>query len=289
MGHLHLHCHSDRSVGRGLIKPSQLVEHYVANTIPGACITDNGNLSAAIQLYNACKRHSIKPIIGMEVNIAEHRTLKSQRNHSLVLLARNLTGFYNLVKLATIGAMYFYYQPRIDDEVLAQHSDGLIGLSSDLRGVGATAFFAKGTTGIAQAQDKYGAIFNGDFYWEIQPTQVESQRVYNEAILSMAEQGVCSKLVASGDPHYLNKEDRDLHMRVMQARNSRSAGWEYNFKGEYHVLADYELVGLLRLLHGYDVMRNDLIVSALDAPYEILKRVEEYDLRQQTKVPSYIE
>lgn len=285
---LHLHCHSDRTVGRSLIRPAHLVELYVQRGGKAACVTDNGSMSSAIQLYNACKKNSIKPIIGLEVNIVPDRKIKSQLTHSLVLLARNLVGFYNLVKINTIGSMYFYYVPRVDFEVIAQHSDGLIALTSDIRGVGANAFFTGSYAGIEEAHRTYSSIFNDNLYWELQPTQVESQRVYNSALLEMAMYTPGFNVVASGDPHYMLESDKDLHKLVLQARNSRNAGWDYPFKGEYHVLDENELVNLFSLLHGSPMLNNEMFVRAFEAPNHIADKIEHYDLRQQTKVPNYI-
>lgn len=285
---LHLHCHSDRTVGRSLIKPSQLVELYLQRGGKAACLTDNGTMSSAIQLYNACKKHGLKPIIGLEVNVAQDRKVKSQLTHSMVLLAKNITGFYNLVKLTTIGAMYFYYVPRVDLETIAQHNDGLIALTSDLRGIGANAFFTGNYRGIEEAHKQYTDIFGSDLYWELQPTQVESQRIYNNALLEIAQYGGFN-IVASGDPHYIDAQDKDLHKTAMRARNSRNAGWEYPFKGDYHVLDENELVRLFSLLHGSPMLSNESFCKAFEAPHSVTDLVEVYDLRQQTRVPNYIE
>ena len=285
MSFLHLHCHSDRTIGRSLIRPSQLVEYYSKVGIKGACITDNGNLSAAIQLYNACKKKELKPIVGMEVNVVFDKSLKDQKSNTIVLLARNIEGFYNLVKIATIGSMFFYYFPRVDIQTIAKYSKGLICLSSDVRGYVASRFFEKGQDGLDVVYDQFMTVFDGEFYWELQPTQTEAQRVYNEALLSFAQGVESIKLVATGDPHYIEKDDIELHRKLLKARNFRNEGWDYPFRGEFHVLSRDDIETLFTLLHGRDVCNTDEMKRALDQPLKILEKVEHYDLRQGTKVP----
>ncbi len=271
------------------MKPSQLVNYYSGCGVGGACITDNGNLCAAVQLYNSCKKAGIKPIIGIEVNIAHDKKKKEQRSSTLVLIAKNITGFYNLVKISTIGSMYFYYFPRIDLEVLEKYSEGIIALSSDLKGIGASEFFSKGINGIADAYDKYVPIFKDGFFWELQPTQTESQRVYNEALVEMAKGFDAFKLVASGDPHYLSINDKELHQHWLASKNFRNPSYEYPFRGEFHVLNETEMVQLFTLLHGYSIIDNEQFVSALMQPKAILEMIEPFDLRQGTKVPQFQE
>jgi DNA polymerase-3 subunit alpha len=271
-----------------LIKPAKLVEHYAGIGVNAACITDNANMCGVIQLYNACKKYDIKPIIGMEVNLTPARELKRQQFVTVVLLAKNVVGFYNLIKIATVGSMYFYYVPRVDIDVLKQYRDGLVALSSDLRGIGAIRFFESGQVGLVKVHEEFMDIFHQDFYWELQPTQTESQRVYNEALLDLGQSDE-HKLVVSGDPHYLLKADVDLHRAMLASRNFRNAGWEYPFKGEFHVLNEEEMVSLFTLLHGYPLSTKRQFLKSFEAPWQIAEMVEQFDLRRGTKVPSYQE
>ena len=289
MTFLHLHCHSDRTIGRSLIKPNKLADHYAKVGVSGACLTDNGSMNGIIQLYNACKKVNIKPVIGIEVNVVPNKSVKSKESATVVLIAKNLIGFYNLVKITTIGSMFFYYIPRVDIDVLAKYHDGIIALSSDLRGVAATAFFAKGHNGIAEVYDQFMTIYDGEFYWEIQPTQTESQRIYNEALVEEAKVSSSFKLVASGDPHYLLQEDRELHIQLLAAKNFRNQFWDYPFRGDFHVLSESEMVALFTLLHGRPIINDDCFFAALDQPRLILDKIESFDLRHGTKVPSFVE
>jgi DNA polymerase III alpha subunit len=132
-------------------------------------------------------------------------------------------------------------------------------------------------------------MFDGHLYWEIQPTQTESQRIYNQALLDMCGGNDQFKLVATGDPHYMYESDRDLHQKFLAARNSRNAGWEYPFKGEHHVLDENEIVNLFTLLHGKPMLNDESFCRAFEQPEYILGSVEQYDLRQQTRVPNFVE
>ena len=289
MSFVHLNCHSDRSYGRGFIKPHELVYLYHERGAKAACITDYGHMNAAVQLYNACRYCGMLPVFGMEVNVVPDKGAKKQDKQGLVLLAKNRTGFYNLVKLATIGAMYFYYVPRIDVAALRDHAEGLVALTGDMQGVAAYNYFAKGDEGIAEVYDTYGDLFGDDLYFELEPVPTESQRVLNEALVECADMTPGMKLVATGDPHYLTEAHRTLHEMVLRGKNFRAQGWAYSFKGPYHVRTRDEMMAGFSDLHGYDVSDSEVFNDALDQVDRIIAKVDDFDLREGTKVPSYSE
>ena len=287
MTFVHLNCHSDRSIGRGLIKPSELVAHYKEIGAAAACITDYGNLNSAVQLNKACLKHDILPIFGMELNVAPDRTKKVQGHESLVVLAKNKVGFYNLVKLATLGSMFSYYIPRVDKELIAKHSEGLIALTADMTGVAAHGYFRNKEMGIESVNEEYSEIFGDDLYFEMEPTQTDAQRVLNEGLMDYAEQTPSCKLIATGDPHYLKPEHREIHQMLMKSRNFRNMSWEYPFKGDYHVRSHKEMIDAFSDLHGYDASEKPAFQRAIDAVDEVIGKVEAFDLRAGTKVPDY--
>jgi DNA polymerase-3 subunit alpha len=286
---IHLHCHSDRSVGRSLIKPSQLVDRYVQMGSIAACLTDNGNMNGCIQLYNACKKKNLKTIFGMEVNVTPDRNLKDQKINTMVLLAKNLTGFRNLIKIATIGSMFFYYAPRVDIETIRQHREGLICLTSDCRGYVADKFFVKGQEALMDMYELLSDIFGDDVYWEIQPAQFESQRVFNEWLIENAKGFDKFKLVASGDPHYVAAEDQEFHQKYQMAKNSRNPYYQYSLRGPHHILNEDEVCALFDLLHGQGFVKsNPVVQDAIMRPADIARQIETFDLREGTKVPTFI-
>ena len=282
----HLNLHTDRSLMRGMIKPAHLVEWSKTNGVKVAAVTDFGNLSAAPELYKACKGTVVKPIYGMEVYIAPDKTDRKPGAHTIVLLAKNKAGFKNLVKLATIGAMYFYYIPRIDMGDLAVCSEGVVALTGDLRGLAAAKFFSEQQGGLDSLRNTYTDIFGDDVYWELEPVLSDSQRVYNEFLVNWSLNTPGVKLILTGDPHYMRVEDAVLHETFTAIKNWRNPGWEYSFRGPYHVRTRDEMVAQMAELHGYDVSYSPGYKEAFAAPDEIIDKVEEFDIREGVKIPS---
>ena len=141
---VHLHCHTDYSLLDGACEISQLMDLVAEQNMPAVAMTDHGNLFGAVEFYNSATAKGIHPVIGCEVYVApgdrrdKSGTPGETANH-LVLLSETNEGFHNLIKLVSSGYTEgFYYKPRIDKDLLARHSKGLIGLSSCLKGEVAT-------------------------------------------------------------------------------------------------------------------------------------------------------
>ena len=136
--YVHLHCHTDYSLLDGACEIGQLVDFVAEQRMPAVAITDHGNLFGAVQFYHTAKEKGFHPIIGCEVYVSQrgHKVRsESDRYNHLVLLCENGEGYRNLIKLVSTGFLEgFYYKPRIDKELLASHSKGLIALSACLRG-----------------------------------------------------------------------------------------------------------------------------------------------------------
>jgi DNA polymerase-3 subunit alpha len=141
---VHLHLHTDYSLLDGACAINRLVDQAARQKMPAVAVTDHGNLFGAVKFYQAAEAQGVKPILGCEVYITsgsrQERTGSTEGIHHLVLLCENLEGYRNLVRLVTSGHLEgFYYKPRIDKEVLAEHSKGLIALSACLQGEVASA------------------------------------------------------------------------------------------------------------------------------------------------------
>src|SRR3979409_163072 len=138
MSFVHLHCHTDYSLLDGACDIDQLMKLTVEQKMPAVAITDHGNLFGAVKFYNAAKAAGVHPVIGCEVYVSQlgHKTRGDMdRYNHLVLLCENQEGYRNLTKLVSTGYLDgFYYKPRIDKDLLAQHSKGLIAMSACLRG-----------------------------------------------------------------------------------------------------------------------------------------------------------
>ncbi len=284
---LHLNLHTDRSQNVGLIKPAQLVEWCVANGLTAAAITDHNNMCAAIELYSRCKKAGIKPIYGMEVSVCADKTRRERGSSNLVLLAKNRVGFRNLITLATVGSMYFYYRPRIDWSDLAKYGDGLIALTACMYGLTAKAFFTGGQEGFFTVWHDLYAIFSDDLYVELEPTAKDTQRVYNDFCVKEL-QGKGGKLVVTGDPHYFAKDDREFHKVFMKLKVVDKGGtWTYPFAGDYHLRTRDEMVEQFAELHGYDVTAVPAWKRAFDMPNEIAEGIEHFDIQEGVRLPDY--
>jgi len=184
--------------------------------MPAMALTDHGNMFGAIEFYTRCKAAGIKPLVGVEAYVAQGSRLdrtpgKGSSNH-LVLLAKNETGYRNLLKLTSSAYLEgFYYKPRIDKGLLRQHSEGLIGLSACLKGeinekiVGNLEKEAEAT-----ARDFLEIFGDGNFYLEMQDHGIPEQRLANEVLRRISRRtGI--PLVVSNDCHYHKKDDAFAH------------------------------------------------------------------------------
>ena len=222
---VHLHVHTEYSLLDGACPvldskggPGRLIKKAVQYRMPALAITDHGNMFGTIEFYNACVDAGIKPIIGCEMCVAygSRREKKSGRadgdsknpyNH-LVLLAKDDDGYKNLMKLVSIGYLEgFYYKPRIDREVLAEHSKGLIGMSGCMRGEIAGHILKDEPEKARQAISFYSDIFGkGDFYLELMDNGIREQKKICEGLIKLGSQ-TNTPLIATNDCHYVNRDD----------------------------------------------------------------------------------
>jgi DNA polymerase III subunit alpha len=213
--HLHLHTHYSLLDGFNRIPP--LVEQTKRLGMNSCAITDHGNLYGAVEFYNECRRGDIKPIIGYEAYLApgSRTDKKLDRDKGpyshLTLLARNNAGFKNLIKLSSIAFLEgFYYNPRIDREVLAAHSDGLICLSGCLAGEFNQLILAEKHREAEELAKWFARVFKDDFYIELQNNGIELQDQCTPVAADIAEK-IGVPLVATADAHYLCSDDAIAH------------------------------------------------------------------------------
>ena len=219
---VHLHCHSHYSLLDGASEIGRLVKRAKAHGMNALALTDHGNLHGALEFYRKAKAEGINPIIGYEAYIApgsrfEKRDAANSKEASyhLTLLAQNRTGYQNLIKLASAASLEgFYYKPRIDKELLAAHSEGLICLSGCLsselsfallKGNGADTKDLREATDIAHW---FRNQFGDRYFIEIMNNGVDLQRVQLEAAVDLARRlGI--PLVATSDAHYVDRDDAE--------------------------------------------------------------------------------
>ncbi|GAA0133689.1 DNA polymerase III subunit alpha [Paenibacillus sp. YSY-4.3] len=212
---VHLHVHSEYSLLDGAARLQDLVAKAANFGMKALALTDHGVMYGAVPFYKYCKANGIKPIIGCEVYFTagsrkERGTRKDQPIHHLILLAKNETGYRNLMKLSSIGHLEgFHYKPRIDWEALERHSEGLVCLSACLGGEVPHHLLHGRYSEARKAAERYQAVFGEDFYIELQDHGIpEQKKVLPELIKLARELGV--QLVATNDVHYLNQEDAEV-------------------------------------------------------------------------------
>lgn len=212
-GFVHLHNHTEFSLLDGAARINNLLKRAVELEMTALAITDHGVMYGVIDFYKACLKEGIKPIIGCEVYVAPNKLTdrtpgKDDANYHLVLLAENEEGYRNLIKLVSIAHIEgYYYKPRIDKEILRQHSSGLIGLSACLAGEVASCLLEDKLEAAIQAALDYEGIFGkGNFFLEIQDHGLAEQRKVISAMWKVHEQtGI--PMAATNDVHYVNRED----------------------------------------------------------------------------------
>ncbi len=218
MSFVHLHCHSEYSLLDGANRIDDLISRAKLFEQPALAITDHGNMHAAWEFQEKARKAGIKPIIGMEAYVApgDRRTRGrpapgAKPYYHLVLLARDLVGYKNLVKLSSLGYTEgFYTKPRIDRELLAAHSEGIIVSSACLAGEVASHLMEDRVNEAREAAAWYAELFKGRYFLEVQAHTSEGQAKLNAKILSLADD-IGLPVVATNDAHFLKHEDHDAH------------------------------------------------------------------------------
>ena len=214
---VHLHLHSEYSLLDGACRIEELLDKAVELKMPAVAITEHGNMFSSIIFHDQARKRGLNPILGCEVYVAPgDRRLKTgtpgeTANH-LVLLAETCEGYHNLIKLVSAGYTEgFYYKPRIDKDLLAQHARGLIGLSSCLKGEVATGIRSEQQQKAVAAAAAYRDILGPDrFFLEMQFQGIEEQKVVNTGLVPIAKD-LNLPLVVTNDVHYLKNSDYKPH------------------------------------------------------------------------------
>jgi len=233
---VHLHLHTDYSLLDGACEIGELTAEAARRGMPAVAVTDHGNLFAAANFYHQATTHGVKPIIGCEMYVApdNHKTrgTGAERSNHLVLLCETDEGYRNLMQLVSTGYLDgFYYKPRVDHELLAKHSKGLIALSACLRGEVADALltdkYEQAKASAYRLRDIFG---KGNFFLEVQDQGLEMDvRVNRDLVKLSKESGI--PLVATNDTHYLTQSDSHAQEVLMciQTGKTMSDGQRMKF------------------------------------------------------------
>jgi DNA polymerase-3 subunit alpha len=213
---VHLHLHTEFSLLDGACRVDELLDEAVKLKMPALAVTEHGNMFSSVVFHDHARERGLKPILGCEVYVAagsrfEKSGPQTETNH-LVLLAETNEGYKNLIKLVSSGYTEgFYYRPRIDKELLAQHSKGLIGLSSCLKGEVASALRVEQARPALEAAARLRDILGpNNFFLEMQYQGIEEQKTVIKGIVPLARE-LNLPLIATNDVHYLRQGDYQPH------------------------------------------------------------------------------
>jgi len=212
---IHLHVHTEYSLLDGAIRLKDLFQRAKDLGMPAVAITDHGNMYGAVTFYSEAKAMGLKPIIGCEVYVApgslHEKNAQNSGAYHLLLLAKNLRGYKNLIQLvSTAWVDGFYYKPRVDKDLLRQYSEGLVATSACLGGEVCQALLKQGQEAGEAVAREYAEIFPGEFYLELQDNGIPEQNQANRMLIQAAEK-TGLPLVATNDCHYLTRDDAEAH------------------------------------------------------------------------------
>ncbi|MCX7881611.1 MAG: DNA polymerase III subunit alpha [Brevinematales bacterium] len=230
MDFVHLHVHSHYSLLDGVSQIDDLIKRTAHHKQRAIALTDHGNLFGAMEFYTVCQEFSqshpetpIKPIIGCEFYVAPQSRFdkdKDEKYYHLVLLAENLTGYKNLLKLSSAGYLEgFYSKPRIDHELLERHAEGLIALSACLGGEIPSYLLSNQEKKLHNTLTWYKDLFGKDrFFLELQDHGIAEQKIVNRELIKLSKQ-YDLPLVATNDAHYLYPHDAELQEVIFAIRD----------------------------------------------------------------------
>ena len=213
MSFVHLHVHSHYSLLDGFCMFPKLIQRAKEMGMPAVALTDHGTMFGVVEFYNTCKREGIHPVIGLEGYITSRRMdqrdpQKDKRANHILLLAENMTGYQNLLKIASAAQLDgFYYHPRIDHEYLADHAAGLICTSACMKGE-IPSLLTSGQNEQAEQQLRwYLDVFGKDnFYLELQEHDIPELTSINKQLVELGKQYQVN-LIATNDVHYVDRQD----------------------------------------------------------------------------------
>ncbi len=214
---VHLHLHTEFSLLDGACRIDELLDQAVELGMPALAVTEHGNMFSAVTFHDHARERGLTPILGCEAYVAPGSRFSKSGNageaaHHLVLLAETKEGYHNLIKLVSAGYTEgFYYRPRIDKDLLAQHAAGLIGLSSCLKGEVASQLRTHEARRATEAAASFRDILGpGNFFLEMQDQGIPEQRIVNTGLAPIAAD-LGLPLVCTNDVHYLRQGDSQAH------------------------------------------------------------------------------
>ena len=282
----HLHCHSHYSLLDGAASISKLIQRAKERGMNALAITDHGNLHGALEFYRKAKAAEINPILGYEAYIAPGSRFQKDAgrardsSYHLTLLARNRTGFRNLVKLASAAYLEgFYFKPRIDKQLLQQHHEGIICLSGCVSGELSRSLLRGGMVSDEDLAEPlevarwFQSLFGPRYFIEIQNNGAEVQRLAMEGSIHVAQRlGI--PLVATSDAHYADREDAEAQdvMLCINTGKFRTDSSRLRMDGNEYYLRSPEEMYRAFPQHADAVARSQEIADSVDIDLNLGQR-----------------
>ena len=282
----HLHLHTEYSLLDATIRLPDLVKKLSESGMNACAITDHGNMYGVLKFKSAMKEAGLKPILGCEIYIAPRGMDQKDfgidnKYFHLVLLAKNLEGYKNLVKIVSIAHMEgFYYKPRIDFETLSKYSSGLIALSACLAGPISKPILEGHYDLALERAKEYSKLFKDNFYIEIQRNGMEEQDTVNEGLLKISKE-LKLPIVATCDSHYLNREDANIQEILWCISDGKT--WEDPLRrkmptNEFYVKTPEEMEKLFKD-----------IPEAIENTQKIVEMTEDFDITFGRVEPKFLD
>jgi DNA polymerase-3 subunit alpha len=288
-----LHNHSDYSLLDGATQLPAMVQRAVDLGMPAVALTDHGVMYGAVELLKLCSKAGIKPIIGNEMYVVngsiDDPQRKKERRYHLVVLAKNRTGYRNLVKLTSISHLRgmrgrgIFSRACIDKELLKAHSEGLIVATACLGGEIPQAIMRDRMDVAREVAQWYQEIFGEDFYLEIQDHGSPEDRIVNTGLVTLArELGI--SLIATNDAHYLSSADVEAHDALLCVLTGKLISDEkrLRYTGTEYIKSREEMAQLFA-----DHLEPEVVEEALNNTVKVAEKVEDYDILGRYQMPRF--
>ena len=290
---VHLHCHTQYSLLDGAADISTMIKKAVADQMPAIAITDHGNMFGVFEFVKEAHKHHIKPIIGCEFYITFDRFKKEvlpgfgndedgskgKKAFHQVLLAKNETGYKNLIKLCSLGFTEgFYYYPRIDFELIKRHAEGVIATTCCLGGIVPQHILNRSEEEAEQVFRDWFSVFGEDYYIELQRHGIPEQDRVNSVLLKWSRK-YNVKIIATNDSHYVNQEDAEAQDILLCLQTNKNVNDENRMRfsnDQFFFKTQAQMIERFR-----DVP------EAIDNTIEIVSKVEDLDLKKKILLPNF--
>ncbi|MCC5926092.1 MAG: DNA polymerase III subunit alpha [Bacteroidetes bacterium] len=283
----HLHCHTQYSMLDGAAVIDKLIDKACSCGMPAISITDHGNMFGVPSFVNEARKKGVKPIIGCEFYVTPTRMedRDNKERYHQVLLAKNTTGYKNLIKLTSMGFVKgLYYKPRIDKQVLREHAEGIIATTCCLASEVNQTILRFGEAEGKKVFEWYLDVFGDDYYIELQRHGLRDQEICNEVLIRWAKE-YNVKMIATNDSHYVDRQDSEAHDILLALQTNADINDPKRFRftddnnqlnSEFYLKSPDEMAQLFR-----DVP------EAIDNTNEIVDKVDDIKLSSELLLPHY--